>query len=292
MNPSMKPSDSKYGAALATEGWEGFPMRVGAYLGQGRTEGLVATDDTVLLWTGGVSDVVIHARAPHRGPAGRLSFRFSRQGGMIDFIAKDTVLDEVRWSGQPYGCIAVALERERVERLLGTGVPRFDPQKGLRVNATDDHIVDLVRRLEQQAVQKEPWGAPYVEGLSLTLASYVYGRYAEAKPQAAPQQLLLSETEKLVAFVEDHLSEEIRLADLAKQVGCTPDHLTRMFKRSFGVPLHQYIVQRRVERAKALLRGRSHTIAEVAWACGFATQSHFSAVFRARMGMTPSAYRR
>jgi AraC family transcriptional regulator len=94
-----------------------------------------------------------------------------------------------------------------------------------------------------------------------------------------------------VAFVEDHLSEEIRLVNLARLVGCTPDHLTRMFKRSFGVPLHQYVVQRRIERAKALLRGRSHSIAEVAWACGFATQSHFSAVFKERTGVTPRAYR-
>jgi AraC family transcriptional regulator len=211
---------------------------------------------------------------------------------MIDFIAKGTSLDEIRWKGEPYGCIAVSLERGRVEQLMGSGVPAFDPDQGLRVNVTDDHIVDLVRRLESQAVQQEAWGAPYVEGLSLALASYVYGRYAEARPLAAPQRLLLSETEKIVAFVEEHLSEEIRLAQLAKLVGCTPDHLTRMFKRSFGVPLHHYIVHRRIERAKALLRGRSHTIAEVAWACGFATHSHFSAVFKARTGVTPGAYRR
>jgi AraC family transcriptional regulator len=99
-------------------------------------------------------------------------------------------------------------------------------------------------------------------------------------------------TERLVAFVEEHLGGNIGLTDLAHQVGYSPDHLARMFKKSFGVPLYQYVLRRRVERAKGLLRDRSHSIAEVALACGFATQSHFTAAFKARMGVTPGAYRR
>jgi AraC-like DNA-binding protein len=108
----------------------------------------------------------------------------------------------------------------------------------------------------------------------------------------AKERLAASDMEKVVAFVEEHLSAEINLPDLARLVDYSPDHLTRLFKRSFGVSLYQYIVQRRVERSKALLLDRGQSIAEVASACGFASQSHFSSIFKAKVGITPGAYRR
>jgi AraC family transcriptional regulator len=285
------PESSKYGTTLTTETWTGLPLRVAAYQGQGRTEGLVAPEDTVLLWSGGLTEVTIRAR-PEGGPTRRSSIEFTRRGGMVDFIPKGTSLEEIRWNGEAHGCISVCLDRARVERMLGGHVPAFDPERGLRFNVTDAHVVDLVRRLESQAVQKEPWGALYVEGLSLTLASYVYGRYATAEPERASTQLPPAEIEKLVVYVETHLGDDVALSDLAGLVGYSPGHLARAFKKAFGVSPYQYVLGRRVERAKALLRDRNRSIAEVARACGFATQSHFSAAFKARTGDTPGAFRR
>jgi AraC family transcriptional regulator len=289
----MKPPESsKYGSLLTTEAWSGLPLRVGAFLGSGCLEGLVAREDTVLLWSGGSSEVTIRARLAGRRAAGRPTLEFTRRGGMVDFIPRGTTLDDVRWRGETHGCISVSLERVRVEQMLGGHVAAFDAERGLRTNVTDGHIVDLVRRLESQAVQNEPWGALYVEGLSLTLASYVYGRHAAAPPPHASAQLPPSELEKLVVYVESHLGDGVALSDLARLVGYSPAHLARAFKTSFGVSPYQYVLRRRVERAKALLRDRSRSIAEVALACGFATQSHFTAAFKARTGDTPGAFRR
>lgn len=283
----------KYGFALTTPEWSGLPLRIGSYLaGSGRTEGLVAAEDTLLLWSGGQHDVTIHARTSGQGSRDRRTLDFSRRGGMIDFLPRGTCLDEIHWQGQAYGCISVSLDRAWVGRMFGGAVAAFDAERAFRFNVTDAHIVDLVRRLESQAVQNEPLGALYVEGLSLTLASYVYGNYSAAEPARADARLPLSETERLMAFVEDHLETDIGIRDLARVARCTPDHLARIFKKSFGVPLHRYVTRRRVERAKSLLRDRSYSIAEVALTCGFATQSHFTYVFKAHTGVTPGAYRR
>jgi AraC-like DNA-binding protein len=97
--------------------------------------------------------------------------------------------------------------------------------------------------------------------------------------------------EKIVAFIDEHLNADVALSDMARLVDYSPDYLARLFKASFGVPPHQYVLRRRIERAKGLLLDRGRSIAEVAHACGFATQSHFTSVFKSRLGITPAAYR-
>jgi AraC family transcriptional regulator len=140
----------------------------------------------------------------------------------------------------------------------------------------------------------QPWGSLYVEGLSLTLASYLYARHgirgsAVHEPESALPAL---SSQRLLAFIEEHLGSDIGIGTLAALAGYSPDHFARLFKRSFGLSPYQFILQRRVERAKALLRGRSHSIAEVAMLCGFASQAHFHTTFKARTGITPGMYRK
>jgi AraC-like DNA-binding protein len=100
------------------------------------------------------------------------------------------------------------------------------------------------------------------------------------------------DVEKVASFVEEHLDTDVGLDDLAEIVAYGPDQLARWFKRSFGMPLHQYVLRRRLDRAKALLTDPAKSIADVAQACGFGSQSHFTAFFKARVGVTPGAYRR
>ena len=64
------------------------------------------------------------------------------------------------------------------------------------------------------------------------------------------------------------------------------------FKRSTGSSPHQYLLQRRLDRAKSLLKQRELTLAEIGASTGFADQSHFTKVFRQFTGVTPSEYRR
>jgi len=101
-----------------------------------------------------------------------------------------------------------------------------------------------------------------------------------------------SKFQRVTTFIEEHLTADIDVAELARLVGYGPDHLARLFKRSFEMPLHQYVLQRRVDRAKTLLRDRSLAIGDVARSCGFASQSHFSSVFKDKVGVTPRAFRR
>jgi AraC-like DNA-binding protein len=95
--------------------------------------------------------------------------------------------------------------------------------------------------------------------------------------------------------VREYLDEcpggEVSLTRLAELAGLSPSHLSRSFRRAFGLPPHEYLVQARVRRSRALL-GRGVAIVEAAVRVGFADQAHLTRHFRRLVGVTPGAYRR
>lgn len=95
----------------------------------------------------------------------------------------------------------------------------------------------------------------------------------------------------LAEFIETHLADPLTLGQLAAMCALSEYHFARMFKESFGMPPHQYLLARRMEHARRLLRASEQPLGDVAAACGFASASHFSNRFRQVMGATPGAYR-
>src|SRR5262245_14903342 len=105
---------------------------------------------------------------------------------------------------------------------------------------------------------------------------------------AAPAPTYLA---RLVQFIEEHLPERLSIPDLALEVGISPFHFVRLFKQATGLTPHQYVVSRRVERARQLLADEVLSIAAIALDTGFASQSHLTEVFRRETGVTPAVYR-
>lgn len=92
-------------------------------------------------------------------------------------------------------------------------------------------------------------------------------------------------------FVDAHLADDLSLAEIAAAAELSPFHFARVFKRETGAPPHRYLMERRVARARELLAGTTMDLAEVALACGFAGQSHFTTAFKRHTGLTPGAWR-
>ena len=96
---------------------------------------------------------------------------------------------------------------------------------------------------------------------------------------------------RVTQYIEDNLHRGLRLAELSAHVHMSPYHFARLFKRSTGVPPHQFLLRHRIEEARGLLAAQRVPIAEIARSVGFRTPSHFTTTFRRVTGMTPSAYR-
>ena len=216
-----------------------------------------------------------------------------RHSGMVDFLPGGIMIDHVCWQGQPTACVAVMLPPAQLKALGIERGPGLEPERALRLGLTDSHVADLVRRLHAQVTDGLPLGALYVEALSLTLASYVYERYGAermAKPPSGPG-LSLSHRERLVALIEERMAEPLHLSELAAEVGYSQDHFLRLFRHSFGISPHRYLIVRRIERAKSMLNDDDCSLVEVAFACGFSSQAHFSSTFKQHAGITPGRYR-
>ncbi|MEL4867907.1 helix-turn-helix transcriptional regulator [Pantoea agglomerans] len=95
----------------------------------------------------------------------------------------------------------------------------------------------------------------------------------------------------VLAFIEENLGQPLTLAELAAQAALSEYHFARMFRQSTGLAPHQYVMQRRMEKAKALVQHTATPLTDIALACGFNSASHFSNRFRSVTGMTPSQLR-
>jgi len=157
--------------------------------------------------------------------------------------------------------------------------------------AADPVTVHLALALAETA--RAPADPLLAEQLGLAFAVSVMrlmvgGVRRSAGAGAAPRWLA-----RVLDHVEARLEDgALTLADLAAVAGLSPYHFARAFKAATGTAPHRYIVERRVARAIALMASRDLSLAEIAYAAGFASQAHFSTLFRRVTGRTPGEHRR
>jgi AraC family transcriptional regulator len=107
-----------------------------------------------------------------------------------------------------------------------------------------------------------------------------------------PGGLATWQARRTLAHIEANLASKMDTEDLAKVVALSRSHFSRAFKRSLGFSPMEYVIVRRVERAKAMISGTREPLAEVALACGFADQAHLNRRFRDIVGISPGRWRR
>jgi AraC family transcriptional regulator len=92
-------------------------------------------------------------------------------------------------------------------------------------------------------------------------------------------------------LIDSHLGDRLTLDELAACSGVSRAHFVRRFRAFTGLPPHQYLNLRRIEKAKLLLRQRNTCLAAIALEVGYSSQSHFAQAFRHATGQTPRQYR-
>lgn len=103
------------------------------------------------------------------------------------------------------------------------------------------------------------------------------------------QDLPADQMDRVKRFLDDHFDRDIQLEDLSAISGTSKYTLLRQFKQQWQITPHAYVLNRRVQMAKAMLKD-GHTVADTAAACGFFDQSHFVKTFKNFVGIRPAAY--
>lgn len=98
--------------------------------------------------------------------------------------------------------------------------------------------------------------------------------------------------QKVVAYIDEHFRENLRLETVAAYVGLNPSYLSTIFNRELKISFSGYLTQKRIEEASILLIRTNDSLSEIAAKAGFENQSYFSQSFRKHTGMTPKQYRK
>ncbi|MFZ7102913.1 MAG: helix-turn-helix transcriptional regulator [Peptococcaceae bacterium] len=98
--------------------------------------------------------------------------------------------------------------------------------------------------------------------------------------------------EKAVEYMRAYYNKGIRVRDICREINLSPYYFIRLFKTQTGKTPHEYLLDIRLEEAKALLQKGENSVEEVAHFCGFVNLGHFSSFFRRYMEMTPSEYKK
>ena len=209
---------------------------------------------------------------------------------------------EVRWwtlSAVPAQTLLLHLSRELVED-VAQEVASLD-LAGLELvghaGFRDPLLTQIALALWRELEQPTPAGKSYAQAAAQLLAHHLVRWYTSSRPSpggdapSSPPGLTDYQLQQVLEYIQTHLSEDLSLDTLAKQVGFSSYHFARLFRRAAGTSVHQFVLCQRLERAQQLLKETVSPLAEVACACGFTHQSHFTLVFKQQFGYTPRYYR-
>ena len=132
---------------------------------------------------------------------------------------------------------------------------------------------------------------PYVHAMTRALLLHLMQGF-RAAPAADMQSDSCSRLDAMLDFIDARLSEPLKVDLLAARAGVSRAHFIRRFHDVTGMSPHRYITLRRMDKAKELLRGTQQHLSGIALEVGFGNQSHFTQVFHAHTGQTPSQFRK
>jgi AraC family transcriptional regulator len=160
-----------------------------------------------------------------------------------------------------------------------------------QLHVRDPRIEHIGWAVKAELETPEPLGRLYGESLGLALAAHLLRAYAPVCGPRKEARLSRRRLSRVLDYAHTNLANDLSLDELAKIAGVSPSHLKTLFKQTVGIPVHQYVIRRRVEYAAELLQRGDAPLADVALQAGFANQSHMARCMKRLIGVTPTVVR-
>lgn len=200
-----------------------------------------------------------------------------------------------RAAGEPHRFLTIEMSRDWLRQALGTsvrecpsGVRSFLEKKRGGRSAVRP-LTGAVRQAAEEMLNPPPvLGAVWYPAKVMEIAAHAF----------APGELFCERHKRVaaerVAMVRQILARDLEypptLGELAREVGCSPFHLSRIFSEEAGVTITRYLRTLRLERAAELLRTGKHNVTEAAMMVGYSSLSHFSKAFAEQFGHCPCVF--
>ena len=239
----------------------------------------------------------LHVLYLHTGPAVRAEIkspdvsgvRWIRPGAL--WVMPHGTRHGVRFEGAMEG-LALAFSPERFDQLVQAADGKNAAGLVQSLAASPPKVEHLMRALLYESRDPSTQDHLGLECIATAIALSLYQHARDTAVASIPGPRLAPKQVRAVqCYVGDHLDGRIALAELAAAAGLSPFHFLRAFKRSVGLTPGQYVLDRRMERARTLLKSGAMSVAEVGLCVGFAHASHFTRAFRRSAGVSPSVFR-
>ena len=205
---------------------------------------------------------------------------------------------EMRWRSllpEPPQTLRLHLNTELLAR-TAQQIAGCDPTRLVliqRPGLQDPVLMQIGLALWRELQQPSPAGNLYAQTAAQMLAVHLLRHYLSVGRvfKDPSQGLTHQQMRRVIDFIQAHLGQDLSLEALARQIGFSPYHFSRLFRQTTGESPHQFVVRQRIERAQQLLEKADLPLAHIALESGFANQSHLSQTFKRYLGLTPRAYR-
>ena len=214
------------------------------------------------------------------------------ESGDIQIHPSDTLVYK-HWQ-TPSRMLFLAVDGAFAKQVVAGAFGKTFTDLELKIGIRDPVIGGMAEAWREELRTYGAGGQMCAEALATALIIHLYRMYGDWAPEtrAIIGGMPGSRLRQVIAYVEEHLNEDIGLSLLASIAGFSVHHFANVFKGETGLTPHHYLVERRIHRAKELLLGSDAPIAQIAAEVGFSGQSHFSEHFRKLTNMTPLQFRR
>jgi len=169
------------------------------------------------------------------------------------------------------------------------GRPPSDASLAPAIHVRDPQIERIGWLMQAEDDAAYPSGRLFADGLAAAFAARLLAVGTRRPAPASPRGALPAwRLRQVIEYVEAHLGEDLALAELAGVAGYSVSHFKTLFTRAVGAPVHRFVLERRVERARTLLLAGGRSVSAVALEVGFAHPSHLARCMRRVLGVTPS----
>jgi AraC family transcriptional regulator len=158
------------------------------------------------------------------------------------------------------------------------------------IRMRDPHLEYIGWVLRAERAEGYPFGRVFVDSLAAAIAARLLQRSgrATATPSISKRELPKWRLRTVCDYIRANLDRDLSLAELANIAGFSVSHFKPLFRRAVGLPVHRYVVECRVERARQLLLRGDRLLGDIALEAGFSHQTHMARCLRRVLGIGPA----
>lgn len=160
-------------------------------------------------------------------------------------------------------------------------------------NIKDPHLEHIFRLMLSEVQTNNMNGKYFIDSLVSLLSIHFIGNYCINNADLVENidGLIKKDFDNIINYINNNLSSNITLEQLSSDLKMDKFDLIKKFKNSMNITPYQFIIQRKLEHSKYLLRNKAYSISDIANMLNFSDQAHFSNSFKKMFGLTPNKYK-